>query len=111
MATSTNNSFKLRHTKLVNKTPSPKAKITERYEPQIRLLRQQIKQALRVKRTASPSAKEQINDTLMRTRSKIRTLQNEMDSQLMQLTPAQSTKKTGNTTPAKETAPKTEKAQ
>lgn len=106
-----NNAVKLRHTKLVNKTPSPRQKITERFAPQIRLLRQQIKQALRVKRTASPSAKDQIDQTLMRTRTKIRTLQNQMDSQLMQLTPAQKDKKTGNNTLPKEVTQNTEKAQ
>jgi hypothetical protein len=111
MADSPNNGFKLRHSNLISRTPSPKQKISQRFAPQIRLLRQQIKQAQRVKRSASNAARGQIDQTLMRTKTKIRTLQNQMDSQLMQLTPAQENKKSGNTSLPKETKVNTEKAQ
>lgn len=88
------NSIKLRHSKLITRTPSPKQRVTDRYKPQIKLLRNQIKTAIRVRNTASPTAREQINNRLMDTRNKIRGLQIQMDRQLMSIPQNQKMRKT-----------------
>jgi hypothetical protein len=102
--------FKLRHSKLKHTNPGPKQQIQDKYKPQIRLLQKQIKQALQTRKTASPTTRAQINNTLFKVRNNVRELQIQRDRQLSQIPMNQQHKRNSDTI-HNESPPKTEKAQ